>query len=171
MKLYEVNAKLESLLDEVLFDEETGEILAEPPDLSERFEALQMERQRILEYLAKLVINTRAEVAALKEEERRLKDRRSSLEAKEDRLMKILDRECGGTKTDLGVATFSYRKTSHVDVSDSAKAVRWLKRNKHHSCYRTPEPEVAKAEVKKLINAGVKVPGCAIVEDYSCSLK
>ena len=27
------------------------------------------------------------------------------------------------------------------------------------------------AEVKKLINAGTKVPGCAVVEDYSCSLR
>lgn len=38
--------------------------------------------------------------------------------------MKVLDRECASEKTDLGVATFSYRKTSHVDVSDAVKAVR-----------------------------------------------
>ena len=33
------------------------------------------------------------------------------------------------------------------------------------------DAEVAKAEVKKLINSGVAVPGCAVVEDYSTSLK
>ena len=85
--------------------------------------------------------------------------------------MQILSRECCGKKTDLGVATISYRKISHVDVSDAAKAIRWLKRNKHLNCFRVPEPEVAKTEVKKLINAGTKVPGCAVVEDYSCSLR
>lgn len=69
------------------------------------------------------------------------------------------------------IATFSYRKTSHVEVSDSAKAVRWLKRHKLLDCFRVPAPEVAKNEVKKLINAGTKVPGCAVVEDYSCQLK
>ena len=85
--------------------------------------------------------------------------------------MNVLDRECGGKKTDLGVATFSYRQNSHVEVADAEKAIRWLKRHKHADCYRTPAPEVAKAEVKKLLKAGENVPGCSIVQDYSCSLK
>ena len=136
-----------------------------------QIQSLQMEKKSILEYLAKLVLNIRAEAAAAKTEEQRLKARRDRLAKKEDRLMKILDRECAGEKTDLGVATFAYRKTSHVDVSDAEKAIRWLKRNKHLDCFRIPAPEVAKAEVKKLINAGTKVPGCAVVEDYSCSLR
>lgn len=104
-----------------------------------------MERS-ILEYLAKLVLNIRAEIAAVKTEEQRLKARRDRLSKKEKRLMKVLDRECAGEKTDLGVATFSYRKTSHVDVSDVAKAVCWPKRNKHLDCFRIPAPEVAKTD-------------------------
>ena len=44
--------------------------------------------------------------------------------------MQVLDRECAGEKTDLGVATFSYRKTSRVEVADSAKAVRFIKRRR-----------------------------------------
>jgi hypothetical protein len=58
--------------------------------------------------------------------------------------MKVLDRECAGEKTDLEMATFSYRKTSHLDVEDSEKAVRWLKRNKFKDCFHIPAPEVAK---------------------------
>lgn len=38
-----------------------------------------------------------------------------------EKLMQILDRECKGRKTGLGVAAFPYRKTSHVDVTDTAK--------------------------------------------------
>ncbi|MCD7885164.1 MAG: siphovirus Gp157 family protein [Lachnospiraceae bacterium] len=170
MKLYEVNQTIKALVEQMV-DIETGEILPVSDELMAQLESLEMERERILGYLAKLVLNTRAEAAALKEEETRLKNRRDRLEKKEDRLMEILDRECGGEKTNLGVATFSYRKTSRLEVSDAAKAIRWLKRNKHHDCYRVKEPEVAKTEVKKLINAGIKVPGCAVVEDKSCSLK
>ena len=85
--------------------------------------------------------------------------------------MQILDRECGGEKTDLGVATLNYRRTTRVDVTDAAKAVSWLKRRKLTDCFRVPAPEVAKAEVKKLLTAGTKVPGCAMVEDRSYSLK
>lgn len=171
MKLYEINAEILRLTDQIEFDEETGEILCDIDAIYDAIGALQMEKKSILEYLAKIVLNLRAEAAAVKTEEQRLKERREKLSKKEERLMKILDRECAGEKTDLGVATFSYRKTSHVDVSDAAKAIRWLKRNKHLDCFRVLAPEVAKTEVKKLINAGTKVPGCAVVEDYSCSLR
>lgn len=171
MKLYEIDLEIMRIADQIEFDPETGEILGDADDLFNQINALQMQKKSILVWLAKLVLNLRAEKDAIKSEEVRLKARRERLEKKEDRLMKVLDRECAGEKTDLEVATFSYRKTSHVDVSDAAKAVRWLKRNKHFDCFRIKEPEVAKAEVKKLINSGVKVPGCAVVDDRSCSLK
>ena len=172
MKLYEINAEILRLTDAIEFDEETGEILGDTDEMFAQIQLLQMEKNSILEYLAKLVLNIRSEAAAVKTEEQRLMGFANiSLAKKEERLMRVLDRECAGEKTDLGVATFSYRKTSHVDVSDAAKAVRWLKRNKHLDCFRIPAPEVAKTEVKKLINAGTKVPGCAVVEDYSCSLR
>ena len=171
MKLYEINEEIMRLTDQMEIDSETGEIIENTEGVLNALHALEMDRQSILEYLAKLVLNLRAEAVALKTEEQRLKDRRETLSRKEERLMRILDRECDGTKTPLGIATFSYRKSSHVEVSDAAKAVRWLKRHKFLDCFRLPAPEVAKTEVKKLINAGTKVPGCAVVEDYSCQLK
>ncbi len=171
MKLYEVNAAIAQLIDQLDIDYETGEIGENYDAIMEQIHALDMQRQSVLEYLAKVVLNTRAEATMLKAEEQRLKERREALTRKEDRVMKILDRECAGQKTPLGIATFSYRKTSHVEVTDSEKAVRWLKRRKYLDCFRVSAPEVAKAEVKKLINSGVSVPGCAVVEDYSTSLK
>lgn len=171
MKLYEINEEILRLTDQIAVDEETGEILCDMDAICAEIDALQMERLSILEYFAKLVLNLRSEAAALKAEEARLRDRRSRLEKKEERLLQILDRECGGEKTDLGVATLNYRKTSRVEVTDAAKAVSWLKRRKLIDCFRVPAPEVAKAEVKKLLTAGTKVPGCAVVEDRSYSLK
>ena len=103
MKLYEVNQMIEGIFEQ-LVDPETGEIV-ENEALLAQLDSLQMERSRILEYLAKLVLNTRSQMAALKEEEKRLKERRASLERKDTRLMEILDRECAGEKTDCGVAT------------------------------------------------------------------
>lgn len=171
MKLYEINEEILRLAEQVEIDEETGEVLCDIDAITESIDSLQMERRSILEYLAKLVLNTRAEAAALKAEEQRLKEHRLRLEKKEDRLMAILDRECGGEKTDLGVATFSYRKTSRLEVSDPQTAVEWLRDNEYTDCYRIPAPEVSKADVKRLIAHGETVPGCAVVEDYSCSLK
>ena len=162
MKLYEVNQMIEGIFEQ-LVDPETGEIV-ENEALLAQLDSLQMERSRILEYLAKLVLNTRSQMAALKE-------RRASLERKDTRLMEILDRECAGEKTDCGVATVCYRKTTKVEVGDDATAVSWLMENGHTQCYRVPAPEISKTEVKKLLAAGTEVPGIALVQDYSCSLR
>ena len=171
MKLYEVNQEIQRLLLLIEPDPETGEIPDNCDEILEQLNALTMKRSDILEYLAKMVLNIRSDVTALKNEEKRIKDRRTLLERKEDRLMQILDRECAGQKTDCGVATVNYRATTRVDVLDGVKAINWLKRHKHTDCYRTPEPEVSKTEVKKLLAAGEKIPGLALVQDKSCSLK
>lgn len=65
----------------------------------------------------------------------------------------------------------SYRKNTRVNVSDAERAVRWLRENDHSECCRIPAPEVAKDAVRKLINSGIEVPGCSLVEERSCSLK
>jgi len=170
MKLYEVNAAIQELLLMLEPDPETGEVAA-TDDIIEQLGHLEMERSAILEYLAKVVLDTRAGVDALKNEERRLKERRQALERKDERLMQILDRECAGQKTDCGVATICYRKTTRVEVSDDQSAITWLKENGYDSCYKQPAPEVSKTEVKKLIQAGTDVPGIALIQDLSCSLR
>ena len=147
MKLYEVNQAIESIF-EVLVDPVTGELLPDE-NLLEQLDALQMERSRILEYLVRLVLNTKAQCTAIKEEEQRLRDRRQDCERKVARLMAILDRECAGEKTDCGVATICYRKTSRVEVGDDSAALSWLMENGHSSCYKVPAPEINKNEVKK----------------------
>ena len=96
MKLYEINAEILRLTDAIEFDEETGEILGDTDEMFAQIQLLQMEKNSILEYLAKLVLNIRSEAAAVKTEEQRLKARRDRLAKKEERLMRVLDRECAG---------------------------------------------------------------------------
>jgi len=170
VKLYEVNVAIQELLLMLEPDPETGEVAA-TDDVIEQLGHLEMERSAILEYLAKVVLDTRAGVDALKAEERRLKERRQALERKDERLMQILDRECAGQKTDCGVATICYRKTTRVEVSDDQSAITWLKENGYDSCYKQPAPEVSKSEVKKLLQSGTDVPGIALIQDLSCSLR
>lgn len=171
MKLYEINSEIAALLIQLEPDPETGEIPSNEDEIIARINALAMRREDILQYLAKLTLNCRAESDALKTEEARLKKRRDALDAKEERLLKILDRECNGETTDLGVATLSYRKTSKVEVTDETKAVTWLKRHKFMDAIKVVAPTVYKTEVRKLLSAGQKVPGCKVVDDRSCSLK
>ena len=171
MKLYEINEEILRLTDQLAVDEETGEIAGDVDTICASINALQMEKKSILEYLAKLAINLRSEAAAVKAEEARLKERRSRFEKKEERILQILDRECGGEKTDLGVATLNYRRTARLEVSDPDAAVNWLRDHKYTDCYRVPAPEVSKTEVKKLIASGTEVPGCELIEGQSYSLR
>ena len=64
-----------------------------------------------------------------------------------------------------------YRKTSKLEVTDEAKAVNWLKRHKFTDAIKVVAPTVYKTEVRRLLSAGQKVPGCMVVDDRSCSLK
>ena len=177
MKLYEINTKIAELLNMLDIDEETGEVGAnvEDPKLNEeifrQLGELNLAREEILEYLAKVVLNTRSEADAIKAEEKRLKARRDALARKEDAIMKVLDLQCDGKKTDLGVATVSYRKTSSVSVNYYNIAFDWLMKNDHKECIRFILPEINKTEAKKLINSGVDIPGLEIVEGVSCSLR
>ena len=171
MKLYEINEEILRLTDQIAVDDETGEATGDLDGIIEQINALQMERHSILVFLAKLVLNLRADVAALKAEETRLHDRRTRLEKKIARLLEILDRECAGEKTDLGVATLQYRKTTRVDVTDAEAALSWLRSRKLFNCFRIPSPEIAKTEVRKLLASGTQIPGCELVEDRSYSLK
>ena len=73
MKLYEVNQQLEDLILQLEPDPETGEIPANEDEIIAQINALAMKREDILQYLAKLTLNCRAEIMALKMEEDRLK--------------------------------------------------------------------------------------------------
>lgn len=174
MKLYEVNAEIQELLSQLEqeFDPETGEILGDnTEEILGRLDALEMEKGRILEWVAKEALNTRADVAALKTEEERLAARRKTLENKDKRLVRILDRECGGIKTDLGFAVVSYRKSEKVEVFDEETALSWLAKNNHKECIRIKQPEISKTEVKKLLKSDVGVPGIVLKTENNCSLK
>ena len=171
MKLYEVNQQIEDLIVQLEPDPETGEIPANEDEIIAQINALALKREDILQYLAKLALNTKATVASMKAEEKRLQDRRRRMEQRQDRLIAILDRECGGEKTDLGVATLCYRKTSHVEITDKDAALAWLKKTGHDDCYRIPEPEISKLYVGKLLDAGDAVPGAERVASVSCYLR
>lgn len=171
MKLYEVNAQILDLLEQLEPDPDTGEVPLNEDEIIREINALAMKREDILSYLAKLALDNKAAVQAMKAEERRLHERRSRVERQQEHLISILDRECGGQKTDLGVATLCYRKSSHVEVTNKEKLISWLKEMGHDDCYHVPEPEISKLNVGRLLDAGIQVEGAARVVSMSCYLR
>lgn len=170
MKLYEINEKLEALIQQLEPDED-GVYERDPEEVGFEIMNLEAEKQKILEWLVKVYLNQQAEGQALKAEETRLSDKRKRLEAKNERLLNFIDRQCGGEKTDCGVATVKYTRTEATEIIDKEKLVSWLELNNGDDCLKYLEPEIRKPELKKLIKSGAEVPYAAIIGRTSCSIK
>lgn len=171
MKLYQVNEEIARLTDMLGMDPETGEVVDNADEIIKRIRELGIHREAMLEFLAKQAQNLRAETEAFKAEEQRLRARRQAVENRRARLLELLDRECGGQTTKLGVLTLCHTRSKSLDVSDAAQAAEWLKSNGYAELYHISAPELDKTAVKRLVLSGADVPGCAVVESTSCYLK
>lgn len=170
MKLYEVNHRIEQIIEEMV-DTETGEIINESEELMERLHALEMERDRILEYLVKVVKNYEADETALKTEADRLTERRKRIEKRRKKVLEIIDRECAGIKKDLGIATVCYRKSTSIEIDDEKIALEWLANNGYEDCIKISAPVIRKDMTKSLITKGTEVPGVHLENHNNMSLK
>ena len=178
-KLYEINQQLDELFAFEWSDEfqafvypETGEFYDEEA-FQQHMADLQLAKDEILQWMAKKILNDRSDIEALKQEEKRLADRRKSIERRVDRFMAILDRECGGEKKDLGVATVSYRASHPLEFNKEniPDIIAWLEENDHDDCLKYADPELRKTEITKLIKSGESVPFCEIGNKQNMSLK
>jgi hypothetical protein len=161
MKLYEINAALEALVDP-----DTGELMD-----YDAFEALNLAREEKIEGMALWYKDMVAEAKAIKEEADSLTARRKALENRADRLKSYLDYQLGGEKFQTARCSLTYRKTSSLQVEDGEKLAQWCEDNGHEDCVRYKEPEISKSAVAALIKSGVSVPYASIQEGRSLGVK
>jgi hypothetical protein len=139
MSIYDIDAAIVSLIDA-----ETGEISDE-----EAFDALQMERDVKVENIGLYFKDLSAEAKAIKEEEANLAARRKSVEAKAERLKKLLDYALQGQKFSSPRLKVSYRKSSTVELAEGFAD--WAAENADDLLtYSEPKPN------KTLIKAAIK---------------
>ena len=168
MNLYTVDTRIFAILRALEPDTETGEVPEDEEQLLSELRSLGMARQDMLENMAKVVLNLRAEAGAISAEIERLSARKKAAETRATRYLDILSHECPET-TDLTVATLRWRRSSRVEVGDSEMAVAWLMSNGHEDCCRIRAPEIAKDAVRKLLKK-TAVPGVKLQEYRSASL-
>ena len=162
--LYQIdNAVLTVLEDGLVFDEETGEILFDPDNLDE----LEVERNAKLEAVALFVKSLEAESAAMREEERKLAERRGRNERKAERLRKYISdsmQRFGDTKLETARVSLGFRRSESVEVVDQAALpVEFVK---------VKMTETAdKAAIKKALKAGQQVAGAQLVENKNLQIK
>lgn len=161
MKLYEINAELETILEEVRQqEEETGEIAA---DAFARISELNIERNDKLEALACVIKNKKATAKALKEEEDNFKARRIREEKDIERLEKYLEMNMNNDeKLETTRAKIWFRHSMKVNIIDESKIPKLYQRIK-------TEPD--RVAIKHAIDEGRKVRGAELIDNYSLQIK
>ncbi len=147
MTLYEINAEIESCVDE-----ETGEVLN-----FEKLDALQMEREKKIENIVWLIENTENEIAGLKEQEEIFKARRQAAERKAENLKEYLIHALGGQKFETVKAKITFIKSEVVKVDDESKIP-----VDYWSEVKTYKPDLT--AIKRALRGGVSVNGAHLEE-------
>ena len=156
MRLYDINVEISRLLDEGT-DPETGELLIDPAEI----EALEMERESKLEYLALEYKNLTAEATAIKAEADELVKRYKAVNNRAARLKDYLAGVLSGDKFSTPRVSCSWRKSSAVEVDDDS-FLPWA--GEHPEFLRVKPPEVDKKAVGDALKRGEMIPGAVIVE-------
>lgn len=178
--LYEINAEIERMQNRIEWepdanayvDYDTGEILSDE-ELDAMFAELKMDKHEILVWMAKCVLNDRSEAESIRAEEKRLAERRKRFEKRAERFERIIDRECAGENTDLGVATMKYTTSHPLEFKEEQEQaiIKWLEEKGYKECVKVTK-EIRKTETKNLINKkGIMVPGCTVADKKNPSLK
>lgn len=158
MTLYEIDKEIQALITE------DGEI-----EDAERFDALAMERDKKIENVGCWVKNLTAEVAAMKEEKKRLEDRIKSKDRMIDSLEWWLDKALNGQKFDSPRVAISYRKSKAVEIPDEAVFKAWAK--DYAPALLKVAYTIDKTGVKNYIAGGAECPCAEIAERKSIQVK
>lgn len=163
MRLYEIPAIIDDVLENSFHvDGETGEVFDE-----DDLEALDMALDEKLEATALYVKSLDAEADAIKAEEKRLNDRRKSIEKRSESLEDYIARtmvRSGKKKVETPKCLLRTRKTERVEVLDKSEVPDYFMRSK-----LVIEPD--KNELKKRLKAGEIIPGCVLVSGESLTIK
>lgn len=158
--LYEVNKSIAEVLENAI-DEETGEILDE--ELFESLDALEMEKEQLIEEVCLEIKNTESYAEALKAEKKAIADKQSAAERHVESLKKYVKFALNNEKLKTSKVSVSYRKSKSVEFSGDITSL-------PEDCVKV-EKSVRKTELKKHLDAGEQFDGASIVEKVNMIIK
>lgn len=160
MKLYEIAPALRFALDDIVVDEETGEILS-----SDALHAVEAQAAEKIEATALYLRELDAEAKAAKEEADRMLARVKSMQKRSDYLKAmLLDALHATGKVKTGRVTVSIRTTKAVEIAEGADLP---------EAYTTVKTTVSpnKIAIKQALLDGVEVSGCHLEARESVSIR
>lgn len=163
--LYEIDRNLYELLEnEMVVDEETGEILFEESDIDN----LLLTRDQKLENTACYIKNLMSDINDLKAEEKALNERRKAKEKKVERLKLYLSNSMlmfGDKKFETAKVVLSFRKSKQVEIAEGANIPQEYMTIK-------VEENPNKTKLKDaILKQGLEIDGVKVIEKENLQLK
>lgn len=152
MNLYEIDSAILECVDV-----ETGEIFNE-----DKFEELNLTRDKRIESICLWIKNLKAEVEALKVEKDAFDKRKKAAENRMESLKRYISNYLDGTSFESAKVKVSFKKSESLEVYDISNIP---------DEYLKIKAEVDKAELKKAIKAGQSFEGVAIVTNNNIQIK
>lgn len=150
LKLYEVHDAIEQILATAV--DENGEITEET---EAQLDALEMERDQIALYLARVILGERAEGEAVKSQADRLAKRARVHKNRAERLRAYIEKHLPpGTKLSDDVAQIGWRRSEAVIVDEGVRLP--------DSCLRWSDPEPDKKVIRERVKAGETIDGARL---------
>lgn len=154
MNLYWVDNAIYTLYDEFV-DPETGEI-TDAEAFAERYAALQLTREEVIENTLLMYKNAAADAAAIAEEIKNLTARKAAMEKRAERFKADAANALNGEKFSSAKVTATWRKVpGKVEADDEA-----LTPDEFIKITKTP----MKTEIKAALKQGINVPGWHLAE-------
>lgn len=141
-------------------DQETGDIL----DV-EKLDALEMEREKKISNTACLIKNLRADAEAIKAEKLKMGDRQKAKENLADRLENYLTNYLGGLTFEDERCAISYRKSTSTEIAED------LDLSTLPDGCKKIKIEADRTAIKKALQNGEKIDGCALVVKNNIQIK
>ena len=163
--LYEIDYNLYQLLEnEMVVDEETGEILFEESDIDN----LLLSRDQKLENTACYIKNLMSDIDQIKAEEKSLKERRQTKEKKVERLKSYLANSMllfGDKKFETPRVALSFRKSKQVEIEPNVHLPQeYIKVKVEESPDKTKLKDA-------ILKQGIVINGVKVVEKENLQLK
>jgi hypothetical protein len=157
VKIYEIDAEMLSLIDE-----ETGEIAD-----FERFEELQMERDKKVEHMIRWYKELTRTAEAINEEIKQLKVRKSSTINKASNLESYIVRVLNGAGFTSPTGEVRYRISRPVETDK--EFIEWAKENAPQ--YLKAEYKPSLSAIGEAIDRGVEIPFARKVEKNNIQIR
>jgi len=177
--LYEIDERLRAL-ETIGIDTETGEVAETQEDFERMYDEIEMDLNAKIENTIKFIKNIRIDALAIKDEERKLKERREGKEKFAQRLQDRLDyyikkrifnpsdkdyeNKVNKYKFETPSVYLSYRKSTKVNVINQDKIPKEYIKTKE-------ETSVDKVKIKKSILSGINVDGVELCNELNMQIK